>query len=879
MVTKEDSILASPHLASSFLKILLETVEKNGDKTFAFWYNREGKPTLSYSFDQVWVEAGYVAHYLRINRGLKKGDRIILSYSSCGIESFIAFLGCLRAGIIAVLLISSSPPAADSDDLSNDVTGTAYSEELTKVVEACDAKLIIEDSLGRIGQERKNDEVKLQDGRIIPFHVHPKPPKNWSTSRGNEELSFSDDDDASKDETYNFDSLAFIQYSFGSNTGGERGNGDPKEMMVSFGALHANVKCFIDWTLHKYNSVGVVKSNERNIKTFSYLPQCYDDNGLGKIIFISRTNNNNNMHWRTLPFILFSPCYPQLLSLTKYQFFVALGFVTTLASFVSGWDCHMMSPVDFISDPLLWVKLMSRLQVNISFAPNFAYGLVAKEIVKAKQNNPSFGSDLDLSSIVYLLDAAEPIEKRSNSMTTIHRDPRQDPVVAFASRTSYPVADNHVAFASCLHEFQFLNLPQNRSYVAVVGNRNDNVFSKSQTMKIVSLDEIDRMDGNKVWISGPSVISAGRGMYFDKKLESNLTSSPSEQVSRATLLLVHQEDDEEEAVGIYKDHDNNLYINGRLTDLVTMNGVNYFPQDIEAIVEEAVPGAVKPGCVAAFTKDDENGYDERTGNEEEELEIIFEVNKSSVKDCTKIAEIIRIAIVQNMGLSVSRIVAVEEESLLKTTSGKIQRWANRKALHDGNMKILYNFKAQTPMAEWQKILGDSPTKLEVDDFSNDIKSVPKHYINDMELDTATVDLLQCFCEEKGVSLLSVAMKVLHRSLRSYSHEPFALGVVNDTGGLTSRNTVLVPFKGGDLGDLETVQDLHMRWKTEILPNAETPFEMILKMGYQCNIFFELCWEEDEESNYVLSEESYPDSFSNNEMKNKVNKVVSEKFMK
>ena len=73
----------------------------------------------------------------------------------------------------------------------------------------------------------------------------------------------------------------------------------------------------------------------------------------------------------------------------------------------------MISPVDFIKNPLLWIDLMSRLRVNWSVAPNFAYRHAARKFIEAK-NRSRYGQDpiqnLDLSSIIYLQNAAEPIQ-------------------------------------------------------------------------------------------------------------------------------------------------------------------------------------------------------------------------------------------------------------------------------------------------------------------------------------------------------------------------------------------------------------------------------------------------------------------------------------
>lgn len=76
----------------------------------------------------------------------------------------------------------------------------------------------------------------------------------------------------------------------------------------------------------------------------------------------------------------------------------------------------MISPISFITNPLLWLKLMSELKVTFSVSPNFGFRLVARKFMEMKKKDPSFGVDLDLSSLVMILNAAEPIQTDTKKM-------------------------------------------------------------------------------------------------------------------------------------------------------------------------------------------------------------------------------------------------------------------------------------------------------------------------------------------------------------------------------------------------------------------------------------------------------------------------------
>ena len=111
------------------------------------------------------------------------------------------------------------------------------------------------------------------------------------------------------------------------------------------------------------------------------------------------------------------------------------------------------------------------------------------------------------------------------------------------------------------------------------------------------------------------------------------------------------------------------------------------------------------------------------------------------------------------------------------------------------------------------------------------------------LDGATVSSLRSLCEEMRVSVFSVALNILHHTMRAYSHDAFAIGVAYDVRPRQFQdsvgmfvNTVLVPFRGGKEGGCESVGELHQRWTGDILPHAMTPYDMVSRLGYGCNVY-------------------------------------------
>eukprot|EP00560_Eucampia_antarctica_P002932 CAMPEP_0197841126 /NCGR_PEP_ID=MMETSP1437-20131217/45995_1 /TAXON_ID=49252 ORGANISM="Eucampia antarctica, Strain CCMP1452" /NCGR_SAMPLE_ID=MMETSP1437 /ASSEMBLY_ACC=CAM_ASM_001096 /LENGTH=391 /DNA_ID=CAMNT_0043450827 /DNA_START=94 /DNA_END=1266 /DNA_ORIENTATION=- len=154
--------------------------------------------------------------------------------------------------------------------------------------------------------------------------------------------------------------------------------------------------------------------------------------------------------------------------------------------------------------------------------------------------------------------------------------------------------------------------------------------------------------------------------------------------------------------------------------------------------------------------------------------------------------------------------------------------------------------------EWKEIMGDTLPRLAVDftadhvvHTGDDVVSLSPSlvYNSTVTLDAVTVAGLRSLCQEKGVSMFTAALSILHHCLRAYSHDAFAVGIAHDvrppqfadTVGMFV-NTVLVPFEGGKEGGYERVEDLHRRWTNDILPHATTPYDMVSSMGYSCSVF-------------------------------------------
>jgi acyl carrier protein len=125
-----------------------------------------------------------------------------------------------------------------------------------------------------------------------------------------------------------------------------------------------------------------------------------------------------------------------------------------------------------------------------------------------------------------------------------------------------------------------------------------------------------------------------------------------------------------------------LYVTGRIKDLIVIRGRNHYPQDIELTAEASHP-ALHSRCSAAFTVADE---------ETERLILVVELNRvrrNSI-DMNEVVDSIRQAILTEHEIDISAIALIRPGSLLKTSSGKIQRSAIRSAFLSGSLNVVYH---------------------------------------------------------------------------------------------------------------------------------------------------------------------------------------------
>jgi len=184
-----------------------------------------------------------------------------------------------------------------------------------------------------------------------------------------------------------------------------------------------------------------------------------------------------------------------------------------------------------------------------------------------------------------------------------------------------------------------------------------------------------------------------------------------------------------------------LYVCGRSKDLLIIGGRNFYPQDVESTAEDSCSSELRPGCSAAFSVDSEKGGEEVVAYVAELREVPSKKDADTI--CKPIAEKIRAAVQKEHSLALTHVCLLKTRTVPKTTSGKISRSRCRKGYLDGTLEVVYkrSFQgaAESPMSPLEIDGGGdakngaaaaaaSPTKKLSKSEAAAIRSLPKSEI-------------------------------------------------------------------------------------------------------------------------------------------------------
>jgi len=342
---------------------------------------------------------------------------------------------------------------------------------------------------------------------------------------------------------------------------------------------------------------------------------------------------------------------------------------------------YLMAPVAFVQRPIRWLQAISKYKATHSAAPNFAYDLCNRRVTAEQLAN------LELRSWRVTVDGAEPVRKETMDRFVETFEP-----CGFHPRTfcpAYGLAEATLKVCTSLPDevpgylavrSEDLKMdriipatPDSKGVQTIVSCGRPVLNTEIVIVRPDSLRECGDNQVGEIWIGGPLVA----GGYWNRAIETQNTFKAFTTSGRGPFLRTGD-------LGFIGNGE--VFVTGRLKELIIIAGRNHYPQDIELTVESSHE-AVKPGGCAAFSVDVDG---------EERLAIAVEIDrryKGADRDDSQplslhadsIVGAIRRAVSYCHEIDVHHVLLLKNGGVPKTSSGKTQRRACRDSFLEGRL--------------------------------------------------------------------------------------------------------------------------------------------------------------------------------------------------
>ncbi|MEO5913267.1 MAG: amino acid adenylation domain-containing protein [Luteolibacter sp.] len=318
-----------------------------------------------------------------------------------------------------------------------------------------------------------------------------------------------------------------------------------------------------------------------------------------------------------------------------------------LSAFEAGIPLTFFSPDHFVQRPVRWLRTISRYRGEFSGAPNFAFEMCIRSI-----------RDEELEGLDLSCWKAAPCGAERVRPETLERFAKRFSKVGFRAEAFLP--------GYGLAESTLTVTASSQSYRISEHHHAGRLVSSGKPLTGVGLRIADPIDGQtlgereigEIRVEG-GIVSAGywnrpdatHGTFFDKELR--------------TGDLGYIEDGE-------------LYVTGRIKDLIIIDGTNHSPEDIESAAFSAVPEIT---AAAAFSTE---------GEGRESIVIALEAKGLTEDRYSAICRKIRHSVGELLEVPIGRVILVRSGLLPRTTSGKIRRATCKEAVLQGSLKLLFD---------------------------------------------------------------------------------------------------------------------------------------------------------------------------------------------
>jgi acyl-CoA synthetase (AMP-forming)/AMP-acid ligase II len=346
-----------------------------------------------------------------------------------------------------------------------------------------------------------------------------------------------------------------------------------------------------------------------------------------------------------------------------------------------GVPCTVLSTLDFLKRPIRWLRAISQSRATISGGPNFAYDLCVSRITAEETR------DLDLRSWVLAYNGSEPINP-----AVLQRFAEHFQAAGFRPEAFYPwyglaestlaVTLDRVGRRPLVEAVDRDALQEGRLVKAGAARRAEALLvSSGRPDPGHECLIVDRASGRpaaagaigEIWLRGPSV---ARG-YWNREEETRATFDARLATGEGPYLRTGD-------LGAMVDGE--LFVTGRIKDVIIIRGRNHAPQDIEAAVASSHP-ALQAGAGAAFAVHEQG---------EERLVIVQEVESAEGLDGPAVMRAVRRAVAAASDLQPTAIALIGPRRMPKTASGKVQRQTCRRLFLEGALEVVAEWRSRGP---------------------------------------------------------------------------------------------------------------------------------------------------------------------------------------
>jgi len=377
-----------------------------------------------------------------------------------------------------------------------------------------------------------------------------------------------------------------------------------------------------------------------------------------------------------------------------------MGLLSMLTTFtLKEVCCYFMSPAHFVQRPARWLQAISKYEAQYTVGPNFAYDLCCEKVSEADLQG------VDLRCLKSMTNGSEPV--RLSTIMEFYEKfaPFNLSFLAFCPGYGLAEATLGVSVLGAAENIRVVSkeaFPRTSRPLTVedipLEDADDYWVGCGHVVQNADVQIVDTASGQavedgeegEVWVHHDGFVSQG---YWNNKEASEQTFG-NQLPDKAGKRYLRTGD-----LGFKLD--GQLFITGRIKDMVIIRGQNFYPQDIELAAAQAHEALENNAC-AAFTLEEEN---------RERLVLVQEVKRTKWRQADPDAVVlaIRQRLAEEFEISPYRIALIRPMSLPKTSSGKVQRYAAKAQLQKGELRILQHWKAQDsrPEPELNTIEGNS----------------------------------------------------------------------------------------------------------------------------------------------------------------------------